>query len=209
MERVYKPLIAQHLSSLRQMVFLMGPRQVGKTTLSHESASGQDPLYLSLDNPTDKLLFIEGPEAVAKQAGLEEIRESHPLLIFDEIHKFSKWKSFLKGFFDLYEKKTKIIVTGSARLNVYKRGGDNLMGRYFYYRIHPLSVAEIVSPTMIETEIRPPAPISQERVCPPLPRWQVRSCFGRMDGTARKSAPGGNGTPRIRTRTTGRILRRR
>lgn len=162
MERVYQQLIAQHLSKLRQMVFLMGPRQVGKTTLSHESASGLNPLYLSWDNPTDKLLFIEGPEAVARQAGLEEIVGFLPVLIFDEIHKFGKWKNFLKGFFDLYENKAKIIVTGSARLNIYKRGGDSLMGRYFYYRIHPLSVAEIVSPMMIEEEIRLPSPISQD-----------------------------------------------
>ena len=96
------------------------------------------------------------------QAGLEELSEEKPILIFDEIHKFGKWKNFLKGFFDLYEKKTKIIVTGSARLNIYKRGGDSLMGRYFYYRIHPLSVAEIASPLLIEEEIRTPAPISEE-----------------------------------------------
>src|SRR5690606_18579323 len=53
-----------------------------------------------------------------------------------------------------------IIVTGSARLNVYKKGGDSLMGRYFYYRVHPLSVAEIVAPYLIEEEIRPPSPIT-------------------------------------------------
>ncbi len=76
------------------------------------------------------------------------------MLIFDEIHKYGKWKNFLKGFFDTYEKKSKVIVSGSARLNVYKRGGDSLMGRYFFYRVHPLSVAEIVSPYVIENEIR-------------------------------------------------------
>src|SRR5574342_565042 len=135
MKRIYQQLVAQHLARLRQMVFLMGPRQVGKTTLSHESAIGLNPLYLSWDNPTDKLLFIKGPEAVAKQAGLEELLGFLPVLIFDEIHKFGKWKIFLKGFFDLYEKKTRIIVTGSARLNIYKRGGDSLRGRYVYYRI--------------------------------------------------------------------------
>ena len=81
--------------------------------------------------------------------------------MFDEIHKYGKWKNFLKGFFDLYEKKSKIIVTGSARLNIYKKGGDSLMGRYFYYRIHPLSVAEMVSPTLIQEEIRLPAPIGE------------------------------------------------
>lgn len=160
MKRIYQELIRQHLSKLRQMVFLMGPRQVGKTTVSLESvADWPKHFYFNWDNPTEKLLFIEGPNAIARQAELEETREQLPVLIFDEIHKYGKWKNFLKGFFDVYEKRTKIIVTGSARLNVYKRGGDSLMGRYFYYRIHPFSVAEIASPTLIQSEIREPAPI--------------------------------------------------
>ena len=160
MKRVYQELIKDHLNNLRQMIFLMGPRQVGKTTLSHKLAKGG--FYLNWDNPTDRLLILEGPKAIAKQAGLEQLLKSLPVLIFDEIHKFRKWKSFLKGCCDLYEKKAKIIVTGSARLNVFKRGGDSLMGRYLYYRIHPLSVGEIVAPHLIETEIRLPAPISQD-----------------------------------------------
>ncbi|HEX4839454.1 MAG TPA: AAA family ATPase [Rhabdochlamydiaceae bacterium] len=160
MKRIYEELIRKHLLELRQMVFLMGPRQVGKTTLSHQSAANS--FYFSWDNPADRALFIEGPNALAKQAGLEEIKGGTPVLIFDEIHKFGKWKLFLKGFFDVYEKKTKIIVTGSARLNIYKRGGDSLMGRYFYYRIHPLSVAEIAAPILIDEEIRPPSPIPPE-----------------------------------------------
>jgi len=158
MKRIYEEVIRKHLAEFRQMVFLMGPRQVGKTTLSHQSAANH--FYFNWDNPADRALFIEGPNALAKQAGLEEIRGDIPILIFDEIHKFGKWKLFLKGFFDVYEKKTKIIVTGSARLNIYKKGGDSLMGRYFYYRIHPLSVAEIATTTLIDEEIRPPSTIS-------------------------------------------------
>ncbi len=163
MKRIYQELISQHLSELRQMIFLMGPRQVGKTTVSLESAT-EWPIhfYYNWDNSAEKLLFIEGPNAIAKQANLGALTEEKPVLIFDEIHKFGKWKNFLKGFFDLYEKKTKIIVTGSARLNIYKKGGDSLMGRYFYYRIHPLSVAEITSPILIQTEIRPPSKISED-----------------------------------------------
>ena len=162
MKRIYQALIAQHLSQLRQMVFLMGPRQVGKTTVSLASASERpNHFYFNWDNPNERLLFIEGPNAIARQASLNELTENIPILVFDEIHKYGKWKNFLKGFFDLYEKKAKIIVTGSARLNIYKKGGDSLMGRYFYYRIHPLSVAEIVSPILIEQEIRPPLPISE------------------------------------------------
>jgi hypothetical protein len=144
------------------MIFLMGPRQAGKTTLSLDAA-GERPshFYFNWDNPSERLLFLEGGEAIAKQAGLHEIRAEKPVLVFDEIHKFGKWKNFLKGFFDLYEKKTRIIVTGSSRLDVYKRGGDSLMGRYFYYRIHPFSVAEIVSAELSEKEIRPPRPIPE------------------------------------------------
>lgn len=69
----------------------------------------------------------------------------------DEIHKFVRWKSFLKGFFDLYEDRTSLIVTGSARLDIYKRGGDSLMGRYFLYHMHPLGVAETTVKTWTAT----------------------------------------------------------
>lgn len=163
MRRVYQDLLKRHLSRFRQMVFLMGPRQVGKTTVSRDTAAEfPSRFYFNWDNKAEKLLILEGPSAIAKQAGLEELSEEKPILIFDEIHKFGKWKNFLKGFFDLYEKKTRIIVTGSSRLNIYKKGGDSLMGRYFYYRIHPLSVAEVAAPFVIDEEIRPPAPISDK-----------------------------------------------
>ncbi len=173
MKRLYENLILKHLAELRQMAFLMGPRQVGKTTLSLDVAKNwPQHFYFNWDNPAEKLLFIEGPSALASQVNLEELTEEIPILIFDEIHKFGKWKTFLKGFFDKYEKRTKIIVTGSARLNVYKKGGDSLMGRYFYYRIHPLSVAEIATPYAIENEIRSdPSPISDED-------WEALLQFG-------------------------------
>lgn len=164
MRRIYRKLIAGHLSKLRQMIFLMGPRQVGKTTLSLEAAAEwKRHYYFNWDNPAERLLFLKGPNAIAEQSGLSELSEEKPLLIFDEIHKFGKWKNFLKGFFDSYEKKTKIIVTGSARLNIYKKDGDSLMGRYFYYRVHPLSVGEIGSPDLFPSEIRKsPFPILEE-----------------------------------------------
>src|SRR3989344_181226 len=164
MRRIYQELIQDHLLRLRQMVFLMGPRQVGKTTLSLAAAEIHPRhSYFNWDNPAEKLLFIEGPDAIAKQADLLELAKEKPVLIFDEIHKYRKWKQFLKGFFDAYERTSKMIITGSSRLNVYKRGGDSLMGRYFYYRIHPLTVAEITAPYLIEDEIRKnPKPISDE-----------------------------------------------
>ena len=161
MRRIYQEVLRRHLSQYRQMIFLMGPRQAGKTTLSLEAAGEYSShVYFNWDNPAERLLFLEGIEAIAKQAGLQQLLAEKPVLVFDEIHKCGKWKNFLKGFFDLYEKVARIIVTGSSRLNVYKRGGDSLMGRYFYYRVHPLSVAEIISPEWSEKEIRSPKRIS-------------------------------------------------
>lgn len=99
--------------------------------------------YYNYDNPSDAMKIGAGPDRVADDIGFDRPSASRRRIIFDEIHKFPKWKRFLKGFFDVYGKDSSIAVTGSARLNVYKRGSDSLMGRYFPYRIHPLSVGEL------------------------------------------------------------------
>jgi predicted AAA+ superfamily ATPase len=160
MQRVYEILIEEHLAHNRQMVFLSGPRQVGKTTTSLE-ASSESPLhyYFNWDNEDHRALIIEGPQAIARQTKLDELRKTLPILVFDEIHKYRNWKRFLKGFFDTYEKKCRILVTGSARLDIYKRGGDSLMGRYFLYRLHPLSIREITDPHLPDQEIQQPREI--------------------------------------------------
>jgi predicted AAA+ superfamily ATPase len=82
--------------------------------------------------------------------------------MFDEIHKYPDWKNYLKGFFDTYKNKVDVLVTGSARLDIYRKGGDSLMGRYFPYRVHPLTVAELISPLPLEALIREPADMPQE-----------------------------------------------
>lgn len=165
MKRIYEDVLEDHLKEHRQMIFLTGPRQVGKTTTSLE-ASKENRLffYFNWDNEQHRALIIEGSEAVARIAGLEKLQESMPIIIFDEIHKYRYWKRFLKGFFDIYEKRCRIIVTGSARLDVYKKGGDSLMGRYLLYRLHPLSVREIINPNWKSNfkEIAPPRSISRE-----------------------------------------------
>jgi predicted AAA+ superfamily ATPase len=93
---------------------------------------------------------------------LDTLNETLPIVIFDELHKYRKWKNFIKGFFDKYSKRAHIIVTGSARLDIYNAGGDSLMGRYFPYRLHPISIGEVVNPFLRETEIAlKPFPISQ------------------------------------------------
>ncbi|MES2274238.1 MAG: ATP-binding protein [Chlamydiota bacterium] len=162
MKRVYEILLEEHLSNHRQMIFLSGPRQVGKTTTSLEASLFESPLhyYFNWDNEDHRALIIEGPQAVALKARLNEVQEVLPILVFDEIHKYRNWKRFLKGFFDTYEKKCRIVVTGSARLDIYKRGGDSLMGRYFLYRLHPLSIREIVDCGLPAQEIQPPREIN-------------------------------------------------
>lgn len=162
MKRVYEIILEDHLAHLRQMIFLSGPRQVGKTTTSLE-ASAESPLhyYFNWDNEDHRALIIEGPKAIARVAKFDQVQKTSPVLVFDEIHKYRNWKRFLKGFFDTYEKKCRILVTGSARLDVYKRGGDSLMGRYFLYRLHPLSIREVIDPHLPSQEIQKPMKIDE------------------------------------------------
>lgn len=87
-----------------------------------------------------------------------------PLIVFDEIHKYPNWENFLKGFIDLYKGKAHVIVTGSSRLDVYRTGQDSLMGRYFLYRIHPLTVAEVLNNSSSTQEISQPQKIPQDNI---------------------------------------------
>jgi len=117
------------------MVFISGPRQVGKTTLSLQIGDGSFPgnyTCLNWDNRQDRKVILA-----------EALPADKKLLIFDEIHKYRKWKNYLKGEYDKHKEKFKILVTGSARLDIYRRGGDSLLGRYHPYRLHPLSAAEL------------------------------------------------------------------
>jgi predicted AAA+ superfamily ATPase len=115
---------------VRKMVFLGGPRQVGKTTLARQilgSRSG----YLNWDVAADRRRILA-----------EELPKSS-LWVFDELHKYRSWRNYLKGLFDGRPPGQQMLVTGSARLDFYRFGGDSLQGRYHYLRLHPLSVAEL------------------------------------------------------------------
>ncbi len=137
--RTYSAMIDESLVEHRQMAFVSGSRQVGKTTTCRNLSE----VYLDWDNEDHRTLILEGPAAVAAYAGVERLRQAPIRIVFDELHKYKRWKQFLKGFFDTYEARFRIMVTGSSRLDVYRKGGDSLMGRYFLYRMHPLSVAEL------------------------------------------------------------------
>ena len=154
MKRLYEEIIHKHLMNYSEMLFLMGPRQVGKTTTSIKTSEEEDPYYyLNWDVDDDRILILNGTRAIAQNCNLDKVQEKKPIIVFDEIHKHSRWKSFLKGFYDKYGQQVHIIVTGSSRLDVYRKGGDSLMGRYFPFRMHPLSVGEIISPKLRDSEI--------------------------------------------------------
>lgn len=116
-----------------KMVFIGGARQVGKTSLARHIAEShfRSHDYLNWDNREDRKNILQS-----------RFKGDAEILLFDEIHKYRDWKNYLKGQFDKHKESLKILVTGSARLDVYRRGGDSLMGRYYYYRLHPFSLAE-------------------------------------------------------------------
>ena len=131
MESAPRYLEAQVLRDLgRKMVFVAGPRQVGKTTMALRLPDARQG-YLSWDVPEhrERILRRELPPS--------------PLWVFDEIHKYRRWRNFLKGLVDDPALDPKILVTGSARLDYYRFSGDSLQGRYQLLRLHPLSVAEL------------------------------------------------------------------
>lgn len=115
----------------KKMVFLGGPRQVGKTTLAKTFLADDSTGYMNYDVPEHR------ENILTKELPLSK------LWIFDEIHKYHSWRNYLKGIYDVKSKDQLILVTGSARLDYYRFGGDSLQGRYYFWRLHPLSVAEL------------------------------------------------------------------
>lgn len=137
-------LTNQIISDLKEkMVFIGGARQVGKTTLSRELIAKEfkNSTYFNWDYQPDRKKIISS-----------ELPGEKGLLVFDEIHKYTKWKNLIKGIYDINKKRYEIIVTGSARLNIYRKGGDSLQGRYHYYTLHPFSLAEL---ELMKNKFRP------------------------------------------------------
>jgi len=130
-----------------KMVFIGGPRQVGKTTLAHMvGEEHRAPVYLNWDSRPHRRTILQ-----------EQWPPETDLLVFDELHKYPRWRTLVKGIWDTRPPGRKTMVTGSARLDIYRRGGDSLLGRYRYYRLHPLSLREL-------TEARVTVPeFSEER----------------------------------------------
>ncbi len=131
MRRYQETFIEEDLK--KKMVFISGPRQVGKTWISHSIAKNyNNPVYLNYDLKEDREI-IEAKSWLPKT----------DLLVFDEIHKMPEWKNYLKGVYDTKPESLHILVTGSARLEVFRQSGDSLAGRFFRHRLLPFSLKEI------------------------------------------------------------------
>jgi predicted AAA+ superfamily ATPase len=124
-----------------KMAFVSGPRQCGKTTMAKlllsQRGTGK---YYNWDEIKFRRLWVKDPHLI-----LPDISANvKPIIILDELHKAKLWKRNLKGLFDTQDGRYDILVTGSARLNVYRKGSDSLIGRYYHFRLHPFSVAELL-----------------------------------------------------------------
>jgi predicted AAA+ superfamily ATPase len=119
-----------------KMVFIWWPRQVWKTTFSEDIANKyyKNYTYLNWDNLEHKKRILGSLYNTDSE-----------IIIFDEIHKYKSWKSFLKWEYDVKKDKYNFLVTWSARLDIYQKWWDSMLWRYYYYRLHPFSLAEILN----------------------------------------------------------------
>ena len=167
-------VLVQHVDTFRQMAFLSGPRQVGKTTtIRHVLSQYENTNYLSWDDFSDRRIILDGTTSLSQHLNLAELISTPRICAFDELHKYSEWRDFLKGIFD-GNPLLRILVTGSASLSVFSRGGDSLRGRYFGYTMHPLSVAELAHGgelTANESELTAPREL-------PNDQWDALLSFG-------------------------------
>ena len=122
----------------RKMILLSGPRQVGKTFLSRH-ALGTNYQYLNFDDEDDRTIIYE-----------RSWSRDHEVIIFDELHKMDGWKTWLKAIYDKEGTNPNIIVTGSARMDVFKKGDDSLAGRHVQMRLFPLSVVELKENNLLD-----------------------------------------------------------
>jgi predicted AAA+ superfamily ATPase len=133
MERRYEKLLSRHLSQSRQMAFVVGPSQVGKTT-SALLAAGEY-MHLDWERPEDRRLLLAGAEAVAAGLGADTPAETPKHVIFDGMQRYRRWPGFVQGCWDACGQHTKVIVIGPT---------DQTFGDHALYRMHPLSVAELI-----------------------------------------------------------------
>lgn len=163
MKRLYDAVVQEHLAKNTQMIFLSGPRQVGKTTIAQHASNYTDAFYYyNWDDLNGRDIILGGSTTLLKAIDLKAPITKKPILCIDELHKCKQWKNLIKGIYDAHKNALSIIVTGSSRLNAFRRTGDSLMGRYFLYRIHPLSVGELLDTSLRLKNFSPPRKIAND-----------------------------------------------
>lgn len=145
-QRYLSTELSRFLGEEAKMAFVAGPRQVGKTTLARRllTEAGRGDLYFNWDIEAHRKLLIRHPGDFW-QRGDASTSRNRPRIVLDEIHKFPRWKRFVKGLYDEHGKTIEIIVSGSGRLDVFQRGGDSLFGRYGLFRVHPFTLGELIA----------------------------------------------------------------
>jgi uncharacterized protein len=142
-ERVPYLSIWDDLSPHRQMVFIAGPRQTGKTTLTEQiRARFASSAYLNWDEPEHRHLLTDRPHFYEE---IDRKDSSKPVVVLDELHKYGDWKNYLKGIYDRDSHQFKFVVSGSGRLEAFQKGGDSLAGRYFLFHLWPLTLGELAN----------------------------------------------------------------
>jgi len=130
----------------KNLVLISGPRQAGKTTFAKDIAAKEPvSLYFNYDIPTNKARILQDPAFFEK---VDRKKGALPLIILDEIHKYIDWKNYLKGIYDGYSDEFRFLVTGSGRLDLSRKRGDSLAGRYRHFHLFPFTIGEIFSSSM-------------------------------------------------------------
>ncbi len=141
---IHRPIytaVWKALAREKALVLMAGPRQAGKTTLAHTIAEAYaNAVYFNWDVVPDRARLLREPyffEAVERRDS------STPIVVLDEIHRYRNWKNYLKGAYDRFHGEYQFLVTGSGRLDTYRKGGDSLAGRYALFHLWPFTLAEL------------------------------------------------------------------
>ncbi len=182
LERTALGIIREIIEQYNKMAFVSGPRQVGKTTLAKRyQEQFEQSLYLNWDIPTHQKRILTDPLFFEK----ENRDPRKPLLVvFDEIHKYARWKNYLKGIYDQGKDEFRFLITGSGRLDLFKKGGDSLLGRYFSVPLFPLTVGELKGKLTGLKDFKkalgsPPPSFSggERRIFAPIPLQRISGAF--------------------------------
>ncbi|MBI4677506.1 MAG: ATP-binding protein [Elusimicrobia bacterium] len=163
-----------------KMAFVVGPRQCGKTFMARmlQEERGSADLYRDWDDQQFRKDLAKAPYGFLD--AFRPASSRRPLAVLDEIHKFPRWKNYLKGLWDTRRERADFLVTGSGRLDIYQRGGDSLLGRYHQYRLHPLSVSEILGNAFDPERDDPEALVSRILKEPSRPSARAAEAFAGL-----------------------------